>query len=182
MLRLRSIVWLVSCWLLAAAAAALTLGEQSGRFGFQVEVEGETLQGSFGHFTVMPRTGADGLPVGFLVEVDLRHAATGIADVDAELLAPAWLDVATHPVARFQADGVAPGPSGELATRGVLTLKGVTRPLTVAFGWRRVEGMQVLSGTATLDRRQFGVGPDDDSAVAAIVRVAFDLRWRSDGG
>ena len=63
-------------------------------------------------------------------------------------------------------------------TRGELTIKGVTRTVAVPFGWELAEGGPSMRGRVEIDRRRFGVGPDDASGVDARVTAFFELKWR----
>lgn len=171
--------WPAIFWLLATAAvAAEPVLQADSRFGFRAVVEGEAFEARFGRFSVTPLLDADRQPVGFTVEVDLNATDSGSVERDAEMRGADWFDVAGHPRARFHGLAVEPAGQGGFVTRGELELKGVTRPLAVPFSWTvRPAGMQ-MTGQVELDRRWFGVGPADDSSVAAGVTVYFDLLWR----
>lgn len=173
----RRVIWAICVVLAAASLAAQPWQPIAGRFGFRVTVEGEPVQASFGRFAVTPYTDAMRQPVGFDVEVDMRAVSTGNADVDAEMAAAAWLDVASYPVARFSARRVEAGPPGGYIARGDFRLKDTVRPVGVPFAWQPVAGGVRMTGEVLLDRRLFGVGPDDDSSVATEVTVFFDFTW-----
>ena len=95
--------------------------------------------------------------------VRLASVDTGVADRDGHLQAPDFFDVATYPEMRFVSTAVAPRGDDGISVTGDLTLKGVTRPVTVDFeiggaaedhfGYTRLG----LSGTAVLDRRDWGL-------------------------
>lgn len=95
--------------------------------------------------------------------VRLTSVDTGVADRDGHLRAPDFFDVATYPEMRFVSTAVTPRGDHGISVTGDLTLKGVTRPVTVDFeigggaqdhfGYTRMS----MSGTATLDRRDWGL-------------------------
>jgi polyisoprenoid-binding protein YceI len=63
---------------------------------------------------------------------------TSNADRDAHLRSPDFFDADTYPSLSFRSTGVRPGQGGDLTLDGELTIKGVTRPvsLDVEFtGW-----------------------------------------------
>ncbi len=152
----------------------------TGHFGFRATVEGEEFEARFADFEVVPRLGANRLPTGFSVAVTLAGTDSGNADRDAEMQLAEWFDSGVHPLATFEAREVAARPGGGFAASGALTIKGVSRPLTVPFDWRADARGLALRGAVELDRRWFGVGPEDDSSVAAPVTVFFDLMWHGD--
>jgi polyisoprenoid-binding protein YceI len=98
------------------------------------------------------------------VEVPLARLQIGDDDWRDTLLGGAWFDAGAHPRARFRSTRVeATGPDAA-RVHGVLSLRGVDRPLVLEarlnkvarnpVGFRRTVG---FSATATLDRRDFGL-------------------------
>lgn len=176
--------WLGLTWLLLAtgllhgAAVGGGVKMQAERhFGFRVMVEGEPLEAVFTRFEVLPQWDAARRPHGFRVEVDLRGAESGVVDVDTEMHGAEWFDTQRHPLAHFRTTDVDAGTDGSYLMRGELTLKGVTRRLSIPFEWQIEPTRLRMSGAIELDRRWFGVGPEDVSSVAAEVRVSFELAW-----
>lgn len=98
------------------------------------------------------------------VEVTIDAATVDTADVrrDEHLRAADFLDVANHPQITFRSTSVRPARRGHWEVTGDLTLRGVTRPVTLdvelegigaAYGGPRA----VFSGTAEVDREEFGL-------------------------
>lgn len=167
---------------LSLSGRAGQAGDMSeGRFGFRATVEGEQFEARFSDFSVVPQLGPDRLPTGFAVEIAVNAIDSGNADRDAEMQLGEWFDTAAHPVARFHAQGVEIAPRGGYVAKGELHVKGVGRSIAVPFSWRSNPGGTRMTGEVMLDRRWFGVGPGDDSSVAAGVTVFFDLAWGADG-
>lgn len=163
----------------AQAAQAVRMTE--GSFGFRATVEGEQFEARFGDFLVLAQLGPGRLPTGFTVEIAMAAIDSGNADRDAEMQLSEWFDTAAHPVARFQAQAVEKDLEGGYVAKGELQIKGVRRALAVPFAWHTDPHRLRLSGQVRLDRRWFGVGPEDDSSVAAEVTVFFQLAWGADG-
>jgi polyisoprenoid-binding protein YceI len=100
------------------------------------------------------------------VTLDAAGARAGLFLVTEAMLGPGILDAAHHPKIRFVTDGTRPGPveqpSGGVCIPGLLTLRGVTRPVDLV---------------ATIDRQPGGgaVTPDDITMHldGAISRAAF---------
>ena len=161
----------------AGVQAAEPVGAPEGPFGFRANVEGEQFEARFGRFAVVPRLDAERLPTGFSVEVDMFAIDSGNSDLDTEMQTAEWFDTAAYPVATFLAQDVAIGPQGGYVAKGELEIKGVRRAFEVPFTWQTGPRRFELRGEAGLDRRWFGVGPGDESSVAARVTVFFDLSW-----
>jgi polyisoprenoid-binding protein YceI len=96
------------------------------------------------------------------VEIDVASVHSGDATRDDHLRSADLFDAAAHPTATFRSTGLAlEGTSGRLA--GELTLKGVTRPLTLDvdyLGHARDpwdNDRAVFSASATLDREDWGL-------------------------
>jgi polyisoprenoid-binding protein YceI len=116
------------------------------------------------------------------VVIDTASVLTGVPDLDAHLKTADFLDVAAHPRATYKGklakfkDGV----PGEV--QGELTLRGVTRPLTLtirSFKCRPhpLEKSKELCGAdahASIDRDDFGVSWG--KKMGFDMKVAFDIQ------
>jgi polyisoprenoid-binding protein YceI len=96
------------------------------------------------------------------VEIDMASVHSGDATRDDHLRSADLFDVAAHPTATFRSTGVVlEGTSGRLA--GELTLKGVTRPVTLEvdyLGHARDpwdNDRAVFSASATVNREDWGL-------------------------
>jgi polyisoprenoid-binding protein YceI len=95
--------------------------------------------------------------------LDASSIDTRVADRDAHLKSPDFLDVAKYPAITFKSTKVAKGGKDRLTVTGDLTLHGVTKPvaLDVTTG-PEVKGMfgetrRAFSATAKIDRKDFGL-------------------------
>jgi cytochrome b561 len=95
------------------------------------------------------------------VRIDMRSFDTGDSQRNDVLGGKDFFDVAHYPQARFTATRLVRTATGYDAT-GPLTLRGVTRNLTVPFTWRTttIRGHTVgyLAGRTTLRRLDYGIG------------------------
>ena len=139
---------------------------------------GAANHGRFKKFTVRFDPGAKTLTV----RIDMRSFDTGDAQRNSILGGRDFFDVVRYPQARFTATRLQRTSSGYLAT-GPLTLRGVTRTVSVPFTWRIVEtgGRRVglLEGSTVLERLDFGVGRGEWRATEWLgnaVTVRFALR------
>ncbi|WP_030418025.1 YceI family protein [Streptomyces sp. SCSIO 75703] len=91
------------------------------------------------------------------VVVDAGSFASGNRPRDEHVRSADYLDVARHPEIGFRSGRLE--RHGENATlHGELTVRGVTRPLSVTLGTVvREGGRMTASGTATVDRYAFGI-------------------------
>jgi polyisoprenoid-binding protein YceI len=117
--------------------------------------------------------------------IDAASIDTKVADRDAHLKSPDFLDVAKYPTIAFKSTKVAKAGKDRLKVTGDLTLHGVTKPvvLDVATG-PAVKGMagetrRGFSATTKISRKDFGLtwnkvleaGP----AVGDEISIALDL-------
>jgi polyisoprenoid-binding protein YceI len=99
------------------------------------------------------------------VEVDIDAASidTGVADRDAHLRSPDFLDAAAHPAITYRSRRVEVLPGDRLRVVGDLTIRGVTRevPLEVEMGGQAKDPWGNLragfSARASLNRKDFGL-------------------------
>jgi polyisoprenoid-binding protein YceI len=96
-------------------------------------------------------------------EIDVSSLDTGNADRDAHLRAGDFFDAANHPKITFKSTGVEAKGEGEYVVRGDLTIRGVTKPvsLDVEFqGTSKNPYGQTVTGLGvrgTINRKDFGV-------------------------
>ena len=101
--------------------------------------------------------------VSMTVDVDARTLTTGDSETR-RLRGRQFFDVEHYPTVRFVAQKLElTGDRGGIVS-GLMTAKGVTRPVRLAIGFSKVpweaapnEPLTVV-GTTTIDRRQFGMG------------------------
>lgn len=96
-------------------------------------------------------------------EIDGASVDTGIVDRDNHLRSADFFDVANHPTIRFRSTRVEPAGGDSGAVHGELTIRGVTRPVTLnvsylgevkdPWGNRR----RGFTAETTLNRKDFGV-------------------------
>lgn len=112
------------------------------------------------------------------IEVDLASIDAGSSDADTEVKGKGWFNVAVFPRARFVANSVRAVGGGRYEARGSLTIKGISRDITIPFQIRN-EGVGAwLEGGFGLLRLQFKIGEgawSDTSTVADEVQVKFKL-------
>lgn len=124
------------------------------------------VRGTFGRWQGALRLGdgdGDLARAGVRVDIDAASIDTREPKRDEHLRSPDFLDVAAHPSITFESREVEVVADDQLRLRGDLSIRGVTRPVTleVEHGGRARDpwgGERIgFSATATVDRRDFGL-------------------------
>jgi polyisoprenoid-binding protein YceI len=95
--------------------------------------------------------------------IDAASIDSGVADRDAHLRSPDFLEVEAYPTLTFRSTGVIIGTGGEFRLAGELTVRGVTRPVELDVEFEGVArspwGQEVIGFTAVteIDREDFGL-------------------------
>lgn len=96
-------------------------------------------------------------------EIDVASIDTGVADRDGHLRSVDFFDVETHPKMTFRSTRVVPKQDGEAEVVGDLTIRGVTKEITLDVvldgvgqdPWGNTRASYTASGT--IDREAFGL-------------------------
>ncbi|MBB3603199.1 polyisoprenoid-binding protein YceI [Mycolicibacterium sp. BK556] len=122
------------------------------------------VRGTFGTFSGAVTVAEDGTP-SVSAEIDVASVHSGNEQRDAHLRAPDFFDVETYPTASFVSTSVT--PDGEnYRLDGDFTLKGVTRPVSLALQFNGVNpgmGHGAVAGfeaSVVLNRKDFGIDID----------------------
>lgn len=91
------------------------------------------------------------------VWLDPASVDSGLPEIDAALKDKDFFAVSQYPRAAYSSDSVQARAGGQLV-RGVLQLKGKSRDLDVAITLQRAAGGLAISGSATLNRLDYGIG------------------------
>jgi polyisoprenoid-binding protein YceI len=117
------------------------------------------------------------------VVIDIASIDSDVAALDATLKGQQWLDAAQFPTATFRSTNVTPAGAGRARVAGMLTLHGVTKPVTLDVRLHGA-GMNPLAkaetigfdATATIKRSEFGVAtflPAISDAVKLTISAEF---------
>jgi polyisoprenoid-binding protein YceI len=141
------------------------------------------VRGRFGSFSGEIVTGEDITGSSVTATIDATSIDTNNEQRDNHIRSADFFDVANHPTWTFTSTGVR-AEDGELFLDGDLTIKGVTRPVTLtlavegfgpdAFGGTRAG----FSATTTINRNDFGVDiamPLDGGGVVVGDKVTINL-------
>ena len=171
---------------LAQTAPTWVVDPAASRLGFSSRFNDEPFSGAFQRWTAAIRFDPAHLDRSSVVAtIDLASARTGSPDRDQSLPTSDWFDTGRTPNAVFRATRIRTTGPGRYAADGVLTLRGVSRPLTLPFslsitgqGARQVARM---TATVAINRSVFGVGQGQwasGEVVPTTVQVTISLTAR----
>jgi len=162
-----------------AWAADWTLDPAHSRLGFSATQVGSPFSGRFDRFqaSITFDPAAPG-SAHVVVLVDLASARSGDVQRDTALLQADWFDTQKAAQARFEATGFVPKGGNAFQAPGTLTLRGISRALTLAFTLDVSGSAAHAVGHAEMTRTDWGVGQGQWSSgdmVGLPVTVTFDI-------
>jgi polyisoprenoid-binding protein YceI len=147
-------------------AGTYNIDASHSRVGFSARHAMVTkVRGSFNDYTGSA-TVADGA-ASISIEINVASVDTRSADRDGHLQSPDFFDVANFPKITFASTSVKDSGSDKLSVEGNLTIKDVTKPITIEFEY---------TGTAT---DPFGNARYGFEGAAEINRKDFGLTWNA---
>ena len=168
---------------LALAAPALwAVDHNASHLTFSSTVSGQAFTGTFRHWdAVIHFDPKDLAQSDVTATIDIASAATGSKDGDAELPDQDWFWTSHFPRATFTAHGFAPAGPGRYVANGTISIRGVSKPLTLPFTLAITGPVAKMHADVSLNRLVFGVGQGEWAAtdtVPANVAVHIDLTAR----
>lgn len=140
------------------APANWTVDKEKSRIEFSGTQTGKSFTGSFSSFDVSIVFDPDNLESSRIkATIDTASAKTGDKQRDDALPTKDWFSAASFPTAVFESSDIRAAAAGYEAN-GVLTLRGVSKDLTLPFSLDLSEGRAVADGSVSLIRSDFGVG------------------------
>ncbi|MGP1665882.1 MAG: YceI family protein [Rhodanobacter sp.] len=150
------------------AAADYSVQPDASKLGFNAIFQGESFDGQFGQWSAVIRYDAADLASSkFDVEVTLASVKTGDSDRDTTLPGVDFFNVAKFPTAHFVTTGFHQS-NGKVIADGNLSLRGVTRPLSLAITFKTQGDGATLDVVSTVKRLDFGVGAGDYADTSVI--------------
>lgn len=162
-----------------AVATDYTVTPSASQLGFSAVFQGESFDGRFSHWTAAIRYDPADLSASkFDVKVTPASVKTGDSDRDSALPGKAFFDIAQFPDAHFATTGFHRSGSQVIA-EGNLTLRGVTKPLSLAVTFKPKAGGATMDVSGSVKRLDFGVGSGeyaDTSVIGAEVKITAHLQ------
>jgi polyisoprenoid-binding protein YceI len=112
------------------------------------------------------------------LSLDTASIDAGAKVVNDEVMGKHWFDVAAFPKATFVSKGVRALGGNRYETRGILTIRGISREIAAPFSVRSDKTGAMFDGGFTLKRLDFGVGTGtwgDTGVVADEVQIKFAI-------
>jgi polyisoprenoid-binding protein YceI len=165
-----------------AAPPTWTVDKTASHLTFSSSVSGQAFTGRFArwdaaiHFDPKDPAHSD-----VTATIDVTSAATGSGDRDSELPDQDWFWTSHFPRASYVAKSFQPAGPGRYVAVGVLTIRGVAKPLNLPFALAVNGAAAHMTGAVALNRLAFGVGQGEWTAtdtVPANVTVSVDLTAR----
>lgn len=154
-----------------------TIDPGRSRIAFGAEQVGKLIAGRIGAWTGTIVLDPQNLAAARIdIRMDMRSTTTGARDVDDMLRGRDFLDVARSPDARFVSDSVTRGSGDSYQARGKLTIREVTRDVTLPFTLRIENGQATARGSLGIKRLDYGVGRNEWAATGYVANeVAIDI-------
>jgi polyisoprenoid-binding protein YceI len=150
------------------ALAADYVQAPGSSLGFAGSYQGEVFSGRFPGFATRLSFDPAQLAGSKLdVLIPLAGATTGNDDYDTELRGSAFFHAAKFPQARYSATRFRSLGGNRYAADGTLSLRGISKQVTLSFTWSP-GARPVLTGKATVQRLDFGVGSGDWADLALL--------------
>ncbi len=168
----------------AAAAASFTSDPQQSRLEFAGVQAGAEFKGVFHKFSANVDFAPESLAASRIeVQIDLNSVDSLDKDRDTTIRGKDVFDVARFPTAHYVTKTISKTAAG-FAAVGALTLHGVTKDVPIEFQFAPGAAGAKLSGSAKLNRLDFGVGQGDwksTETVGDAVKINFSLVLKPKG-
>jgi polyisoprenoid-binding protein YceI len=165
-----------------AAPPAWVVDKATSSLSFSSAVSGQAFTGSFKRWDAVVHFDPKDLAHSDVTAtIDITSAVTGNGDRDASLPDQDWFWTSHFPRATFVAKGFQAVGPGRYQAPGVLTLRGVAKPVTLPFTLAIAGATAKMKGAVALNRLAFGVGQGEWSAVDTVpanVTVLVNLTAR----
>ena len=166
----------------AAAPPAWVVDKTVSSVRFTSSMAGESFSGAFRRWDADIRFDPANLAASSVVATfDVASAGTGNADRDQALPTATFLDAPAFPKASFVAHGFSAAGPGRYVANGILTIRGVSKPLALPFTLAITGSQAKMTATTAINRLAFGVGQDEWKAtttIPAAVAVAVAITAR----
>jgi polyisoprenoid-binding protein YceI len=160
------------------AAASYTADTGQSRLEFVGVQAGAEFTGVFQKFAANVDFAPDALAGSRIdVQIDMNSVDSKDKDRDTTIRGKDVFDVARNPTAHYVTKSITKTAAGYSAV-GALTLRGVTKDVPIAFQFSPGAAGAKLSGSAKLNRLDFGVGQGDwksTDTVGDAVKINFSL-------
>ncbi len=162
-----------------ATASEWTVDHSKSNLGFALKAQGNSVLGQFETFeAAITFDPSDLSNASVSVSVDVTSAKTGTAQVDGALTGEAIFNAADFPKATFTSKAFRSTGGTAYEMDGDLTLKGITKAITVPFSLEVNGDSAEAKSEFDLMRTVFNVGTgqlESDAAASHAVKISFAI-------
>jgi len=162
----------------ADSAASFSAAAEQSRLEFVGVQAGAEFKGVFHKFTASVEFAPDALASSRIdVQIDMNSVDSMDKDRDTTIRSKDVFDVSHNPTAHYVTKTITKTAAG-FAAAGTLTLRGVTKDVPIEFQFAPAGAGAKLSGSAKLNRLDFGVGQGEwksTETIADAVKINFSL-------
>jgi polyisoprenoid-binding protein YceI len=163
----------------AAPALAQTVDAAHSQIGFTLKQLNVPVDGQFKQFNAKINFDP-AKPQASRADITIQTGSIALPTADANNQAKQkdWINVAQFPTARFVSTSIKPLSAGRYQGTGNLTLKGVTRDVSVPFTAKTQSCVTVVDGVLPISRLVFKIGEGewaDTDTVADTVQIKFHV-------
>ncbi|MEM1285672.1 MAG: YceI family protein [Pseudomonadota bacterium] len=162
-----------------ATAGAWVIDHAASTLGFTVTYTGNAVEGAIASWSGDIQFDPDDLgSANAAITIDMASITLGDATLQAQSAGNDGFDLANHATATYTATAFAALEDGRYQASGTLTLRGVSVDVPLTFTFAEADGVATVSGSAMLNRLDFGigaVGAANEAWLLHAVEVTFDL-------
>jgi polyisoprenoid-binding protein YceI len=157
----------------APAPPVWAVDKAASKVSFASSFGGEAFTGTFRTWDAQiafdPKTATGHVSV----HIQTGSAVTGSADRDQAIPGAPWFASARYPTANFEASSFRSLGGGRYEAAGLLSIKGVTKPLTLPFSLVITGDTARMTASVGVNRLTFGVGQGEWAATDVIPNPAM---------
>jgi polyisoprenoid-binding protein YceI len=168
-----------------AAPPAWRADKAVSKIAFTGAMNGQAFNGAFGRWDAQIAFDPKDLAASRVVAtIETGSARTGDQTRDEALPTDDWFAAKAFPKATFVSRRIVAAGPGRYVAQGDLTLRGVTRPVSLPFALAIAGDTAKMTGAVSLDRSAFGVGQGqwkgpDPVALKVQVNIAITAKRAS---
>lgn len=153
-----------------------TVDRAQSKLQFIAEHNGDKFTGNFGMFDSAIRLDLDN-PAGGEIHavIDLSSVDAKDGDRNSNLLSKAWFDIKSYPLATYSASDISGSAVAGFIANGMLSIKGIERPVTLTFTVTENGNTAIANGTANFSRTDFNVGTGSDFETEEWVKFPVEV-------
>ena len=143
---------------------------------FRAEHNGDKFTGGFGTFDAAIKLDLDDPASGEIhAVIDLSSIDAKDDDRNANLPSKAWFDVKSYPLATYSSSDITGSPAEGYSANGMLSIKGVERPVRLDFTVAVEGDTATANGTARFSRADFNIGTGSDFETEEWVKFPIEM-------